>query len=140
MTKFSFFMIRSEGKQKDTATTAASAQDLSIQQKQIDKIVEEHKDILTSPMGVPPHCPVKQSYNRSLHTLHVASSLTESSHTQEDHAARLVEWIQPLQQQVHDNLQQAKQDNFFSKASNSPRFRFNKSFPWELDAMETIAS
>jgi hypothetical protein len=128
--KFSLFTICSE--EKDTATTAASAQDPSIQQKQINKIVEEHQDILTAPTGVPPHCPVKQSYNKSLHTLHVASSPTESSHTQEDHAAILVEWIQPLQQQVHNNLQQAKQDNFFSKASNSPRFRFNKSFPGNL--------
>jgi hypothetical protein len=127
--KFSLFTICSKGEQKDTATTAASAQDLSIQQKQIDKIVEEHKNILASPTGVPPHCPVKKSYNRTLHTLHVASSPTDSSHTQVDHVAILVEWIQPLQQQVHDNLQQAKQDNFSSKASNSPRFRFNKSFP-----------
>jgi hypothetical protein len=136
-------MIQSEGEQKDTATTTTSAQDLSIQQKQVNKIVEEHKYILASPTGVPPHFPIKQSYNRSLHSsighnpfqvclgfqplapidiaLHVASSLTESSHTQtkEDHATILVEWIQPLQQQVHDILQQAnakyKHDNFFSK-------------------------
>jgi hypothetical protein len=80
-------------------------------------------------MGVPPHYPIKQGYNRTLHTLHVASSLTESSHTQVDHAARLVEWIQPLQQQVHDNLQQAKKDNFFNKASNAPSFRFSRSLP-----------
>jgi hypothetical protein len=100
---------------------------------------------------------VQHSYNRSLHSsighdpfqvclgfqplapidiaLPVASSLTESSHTQtkEDHATIFVEWIQHLQQQVHDILQQAnakyKQDNYFNKASDSPRFRFNKSFP-----------
>jgi hypothetical protein len=127
--KFSLFTIRSEGEQKDTATTAASTQDLSIQQKQIDKIVDEYQDVLVAPTGVPPHCPVKQGYNRTLHTLHVASSPTESSHTQVDHAARLVERIQLLQQQVHDILQQAKQDNFFSKASNTPSFRFSRSLP-----------
>jgi hypothetical protein len=41
----------------------------------------------------------------------------------------LVEHIQPRHQQVHDSLQQAKQRNFSSKESNSPRFRFNKRFP-----------
>jgi hypothetical protein len=70
--KFSLFTTWSE--EKDTATTAASAQDPSIQQKQINKIVEEHQDIPTAPTGVPPHCPVKPSYDKSLHVLHVASS------------------------------------------------------------------
>jgi hypothetical protein len=78
---------------------------------------------------VPPHCPVKQCYNKTLHTLHGASLLIESSHTQVDHAARLVEHIQPLQQQVHESLQQAKHDNFFSKASNTPSFIFSISLP-----------
>jgi hypothetical protein len=96
--KFSLFTIRSEGEQKDTATTAASTQDLSIKHKQIDKIVEEYQDVLAAPTGVPPHCPIKQGYNITLNTLHVASSPTKSSHTQVDHAARLVERIQPLQQ------------------------------------------
>jgi hypothetical protein len=66
-------------------------------------------------MGVPPHYPIKPSYNKALHSfighnpfqaclglqplaptdiaLHVASSPTESSHDQE---AILVERIQPL--------------------------------------------
>jgi hypothetical protein len=43
-TKFSFFTIYSKGEQKDTATTTASAQAPSIQQKQVDKVVEKHKD------------------------------------------------------------------------------------------------
>jgi hypothetical protein len=30
---------------------------------------------------------------------------------------------------VHNNLQQAKQDNFFYKERSSPRFIFGKSFP-----------
>jgi hypothetical protein len=42
---------------------------------------------------------------------------------------RLVEQIQPRQQQVCDNLPQIKQCNFSNKAHNSPRFRFRKCFP-----------
>jgi hypothetical protein len=89
-TKFSLFMIRSEGEEKYMTTTASLAQDHSIQQKKINKIVQEHQDILVAPTGVPPHYPVKKGYSRTLHTLHDASSLIESSHTQVDRAARLV--------------------------------------------------
>ena len=92
----SLFTIRSEGEHKDTATTAALAQDLSIQHKQIDKIVGEYQDVLPAPTRVPPHFLVNQGYNITIHTLHVASSPTESSHTQVDHATRLVERIQTL--------------------------------------------
>jgi hypothetical protein len=42
---------------------------------------------------------------------------------------RLVEHIQPRQQQVCDSLPQTKQHNFSNKAHNSPRFRFIKCFP-----------
>jgi hypothetical protein len=42
-TKFSFFTICSKGEQKDTATTAASVQAPSIQQKQVEKIEEKCK-------------------------------------------------------------------------------------------------
>jgi hypothetical protein len=73
-TKFILFTICSKGEQKDTATTAALAQDLSIQQKQI---AEEKEDIVSSPTRVPTHFPVNPRYNR------------------------LVEQIQPHQQQVH---------------------------------------
>jgi hypothetical protein len=41
--KFSFFTIYSKGEQKDTATTTASAQAPSIQQKQVNKIVAKCK-------------------------------------------------------------------------------------------------
>jgi hypothetical protein len=78
---------------------------------------------------VPPHHPIKQGYNKTIHNIHVASSPIESSHSLADHASRLVEQIQPLQQQVHENLQQAKQDNFFNEASITPSFRFNRSLP-----------
>jgi hypothetical protein len=98
-------------------------------QKQIYKIVKESQDVLVAPTRVPPHCPVKQGYNRTLHTLHVASSPIESSHNQVDHATGLVEQIQPLQQQVHDSLQQAKHDNFFGKARSAPTFGFSRGIP-----------
>jgi hypothetical protein len=41
--KFIFFTICSKGEQKDTATTTASPQAPSIQQKQVDKVVEKRK-------------------------------------------------------------------------------------------------
>jgi hypothetical protein len=41
----------------------------------------------------------------------------------------LVEWIQLLQQQIHDILQQAKKEKFFSKESNETSFRFNRGLP-----------
>jgi hypothetical protein len=51
-----------------------------------------------------------------------------SLYTQSSHVARLVEYIEPLQQQVRDNVQKTKQHVFSSKASNSPRFRFSVYF------------
>jgi hypothetical protein len=36
-----------------------STQSLSLQQKQVDEIVEEYKDIFSSPTEVPTHCQVK---------------------------------------------------------------------------------
>jgi hypothetical protein len=59
-------------------------------------------------------------------SLLVASSPTKSFHTQtkEDNASIFVEWIQHLHQKVHDILPHAKykHDNYFSKASGSPKF------------------
>jgi hypothetical protein len=78
------------------------------------------QDIPTAPTGVTPHFPLNSSYDKSLLVLHGASSPIESPHTQVSHVARLVQWIQPLQQQGHSGLQQAKQDNFFYKESSSP--------------------
>jgi hypothetical protein len=37
----------------------ASTTDLSMQQKQVDKVVVEYKEIFSSPTGVPLHCQVK---------------------------------------------------------------------------------
>jgi hypothetical protein len=57
--KFVFFMILSQSKRKITATSRASMTDLSTQQKQVDKVMEEYSDIFSSPTGVPLHCQVK---------------------------------------------------------------------------------
>jgi hypothetical protein len=56
---FVFFMILSQNKRKITATSRVSATDLSTQQKQVDKVVEEYLDIFSEPTGVPLHCQVK---------------------------------------------------------------------------------
>jgi hypothetical protein len=57
--KFVFFMIRSQSKTKIAATYRASAADISTQQKQLDKVVEEYSDVFSSPTEVPLHCQVK---------------------------------------------------------------------------------
>ena len=50
-------MIRHQGKKKTVATT--SRQGSIARQQQMDKVVEEYRDIFTSPTGVPLHCQVK---------------------------------------------------------------------------------
>jgi hypothetical protein len=95
-------------------------------------IVEEHQDIPSAHTGVPPHCPVKQSYDKSLHILHDSSSPTESSQTQEDHEVILIKHIQSLQKKIHNILQQAKKGSFISTERNLSRFRFKKIFPRDL--------
>jgi hypothetical protein len=52
-------VICAHSKQKVVATSVASTQSLSLQQKQVEKIVEEYRDIFSSPTGVPTHCQVK---------------------------------------------------------------------------------
>jgi hypothetical protein len=47
--KFSFFTICSKEEQKDTATTTASPQAPSIQEKQVDKAATKCKDSLDTP-------------------------------------------------------------------------------------------
>jgi hypothetical protein len=54
--KFVFFMILSQNKRNITATSRVFATDLSTQQKQVDKVMEEYSDIFSSPTGVPLHC------------------------------------------------------------------------------------
>jgi hypothetical protein len=57
--KFIFFVIHAHSKKKVAATSVASTQSLSLQQKQVDGIMEEYRDIFSSPTGVPMHCQVK---------------------------------------------------------------------------------
>jgi hypothetical protein len=57
--KFVFFVIRSHNKKKVAATSLASTQSLYLQQKQVDGIVEEYRDIFSSSTGVPMHFQVK---------------------------------------------------------------------------------
>jgi hypothetical protein len=52
-------MIRSQNKQKITATSKVSTNDFSKQQKKVDKGMEEYLDIFSSFIGVPLHCQVK---------------------------------------------------------------------------------
>eukprot|EP00253_Pinus_taeda_P001871 PITA_01871 len=52
-------MTHPYGKKKVTDT--ASKPGSSTQQQQIDKVVDEYKDIYASPIGVPLHCQVKHS-------------------------------------------------------------------------------
>jgi hypothetical protein len=57
--EFVFFVICAHSKQKVVATSVASTQCLSLQQKQVDRIMEEYRDIFASPTGVPTCCQVK---------------------------------------------------------------------------------
>ena len=61
MGKFVLFMVHSQSEKKIVATSMTSAQSLATQQKQVDKVMEEYKDIFISPTGVPLHCQVKHS-------------------------------------------------------------------------------
>jgi hypothetical protein len=66
MGNFVFFMIRSQNKRNITSTYRVSAANLSTQQKQVDKVMEEYSDIFSSPTGVPLHCQVKHSIDLTL--------------------------------------------------------------------------
>jgi hypothetical protein len=65
--KFVFFMIHSQSEQKVVATSMASAQGLFMQLKHVENIVEEYKDIFSSPTRVPMHYHVK-------HLIHITLS------------------------------------------------------------------
>jgi hypothetical protein len=59
--KFVFFVIRAQSEQKVVATSMAFAAGLSMQQNQVDKVMEEYKEIFSSPNRVPLHFQVKHS-------------------------------------------------------------------------------
>jgi hypothetical protein len=64
--KFVFFVICAQSKKKVVTTSMASTQSLSLQQKQVDGIMEEYRDIFSSPTGVPTHCQVKHPIDLTL--------------------------------------------------------------------------
>jgi hypothetical protein len=66
MGKFVLFMICSQNKRKIIATSRVSVADLSTQQKQVDKVVDEESNIFSSPIGVPLHCQVKHPIDLTL--------------------------------------------------------------------------
>jgi hypothetical protein len=57
--KFVFFVIHSQSEPKVATKSMGFAADLSTSWKQVDNVVEEYKDIFSSPTGVPLHCQVK---------------------------------------------------------------------------------
>jgi len=62
--KFVFLMIFPQGKKKTMATI--SRQGSSSQQQQMDKVLEEYRNIFTSPTWVPMHCQVKHPIDLTL--------------------------------------------------------------------------
>jgi hypothetical protein len=61
MEKFVFFLIHAHSKRKVASTSMTSMRGLSMQQKKVDKVLAEYKNIFSSPSGVPMHCQVKHS-------------------------------------------------------------------------------
>jgi hypothetical protein len=57
--KFIFLVIHAHSKHKVVATSMASTQSLSLQKNKEDEIMEEYKDIFSSPTDVPMQCQVK---------------------------------------------------------------------------------
>jgi hypothetical protein len=53
--KFIFFVICAHNKQNFVSTFVASTQILSVQYNQVYRIMEEYRDIFSSPIGVPTH-------------------------------------------------------------------------------------
>ena len=66
MGKFVFFMIHSQNQWNITTTSRVFVVDLSTQQKQVYKVVEEYSDIFSSPTGVPLHRQVKHPIDLTL--------------------------------------------------------------------------
>jgi hypothetical protein len=56
---FFFFVIYAHSQHKVTATSVDYTQCLSLQQKKVDGIMEEYRDIFSSPKGISTHCQVK---------------------------------------------------------------------------------
>jgi len=54
--KFIFFLVCSQSKGKIIATSMAPWKGSSMQQKQVDMVMKEYRDIFSSPIGVLLHC------------------------------------------------------------------------------------
>jgi hypothetical protein len=63
---FLFLLIRSQSERNIAATSKASAANLSTQQKQVDKVVEEYSNIFSSPTGLPFNYQVKHPIDLTL--------------------------------------------------------------------------
>jgi hypothetical protein len=59
--KFVIFVVFSQSEKKIVAIVATSTQGPAKQQNQVEKVMEEYKDIFTSLIGVPLHFQVKHS-------------------------------------------------------------------------------
>jgi hypothetical protein len=59
-------VIRAHSKKKVTATSMDSTQNLSLQQKKVDEIMEEYRDIFSSTSRVPMHCQFKHPIDLTL--------------------------------------------------------------------------
>jgi hypothetical protein len=66
---FVFFMILSQNERNIIATSRVSTAELSTQQKQVDKVMEEYSDIFSSPTRVPLHYQVKHPIDLTPDTL-----------------------------------------------------------------------
>jgi hypothetical protein len=64
--KFVFFVILSQSERKLTTTSRASMANISTQQNQVDKFVEQYSNIFSSPPRVPLHCQVKHPIDLTL--------------------------------------------------------------------------
>jgi hypothetical protein len=64
--KLVFFVTHAHSKKKVTATSLASTQRLYLQQQKVDGIVEECRDIFSSPTGVLTHFQVKHPIDLTL--------------------------------------------------------------------------
>jgi hypothetical protein len=69
MGKFIFFVIHSQNERKITATSKVFVADLSTQQNQVDKVMEEYSDIFSSPTRVPLHFQAKHRIDLTPDTL-----------------------------------------------------------------------
>jgi hypothetical protein len=96
--KFVFFVIPARSKQKVIVASVTFTHSLSLQQKQVDGIVEEYRDIFSSPTGVPTHCQIKHPIDLTLGTTWPNGPVYRRSLMENDEIKRQ---IQELLQKEH---------------------------------------